>query len=175
MELSRVVIKSDDSSEERDGFAFDAKYTLTDIFYLSGIYYQYSDSDFDYDRYLLGFGGKYEINKQLIPYAQIEHVTLDADSRYGSDNVKYWILGVGLSGRYNRIGYKVALTHYEAISDTIEKYSGYYAEIYFSINKKYLLAQKLNLLMILEIYITTHSDIIFNRKHMLTRSSTVTT
>ena len=138
LEISRVEVDLERGGN-LNGYGVDAKFSLNNIFYLSGTYQDYSSSDIaDVNRYLFGFGARYEINKLLTPYAQIEHVTVDSTRRYSntSVNLNYWMLGAGISGVTNGFGYKLAITHYEAISDTLDNYSGYYAEIYYAINKK---------------------------------------
>ena len=142
IELARVKIDSERGSD-LDGFGVDAKFSLNDIFYLSGTFQDYSSDISEHERYLLGFGARYKINKQLSPYAQIEHVTVDSTNRFINSSINYWMLGVGISGVANDFGYKVAITHYEEISGINKNYSGYYAEIYYAISKQFSMGVEL--------------------------------
>ena len=137
VEASRLVLKSDDNSQDEEGYGLGAKYALDDIFYLSGMYQVYDIGASDVDRYILGIGGRYNINNQLIPYAQLDRVKIKVKSKFGNADVDYWIISAGISGTLRNFGYKLALTQYEAISENLGSgsESGYYVEAYYSINK----------------------------------------
>ena len=129
-----------DSSSDADGFEIKASHDIDDYIYLSGTYQDYSFTDEDYTRWLAGLGGKYQISEQFIPYIQAEYVDLSGDSLGVSFDFNYRIYSLGFAGTINNFGYKAALIHYD--SSDIPDENGYYAELFYSLNKNISLGLK---------------------------------
>ena len=137
--LSRVHIEADGSNEYLKGFALDSKLRLNESFFFSGKYQRYSITSTDVDRILFGFGGKYEMNPNISPFAQVDYVYIKSKNNASEISIKYWILGLGIVGSFNQLSYKLGISHYEPISDNavFPEETGRFAEVYYSANNSF--------------------------------------
>jgi len=126
------------SPDEPDGLELKVSYDIGDYVYLSGTYQDWNYSFTDITRWLAALGGKYQINEQFIPYAQVEYVEFRGGALNSS--ISYRIYSMGFAGTISDFGYKAALTRYNS-SDFPDE-NGYYAELFYSLNKNISLGLK---------------------------------
>ena len=136
-ELSKVDIPLDAPSEDLKGFGLDAKWSLNDTIYLSGIYQQYDNSTSDINRKIIGIGALTEINKYVIPFGQIDYIHLTSKSFNSKATMNQWRLSAGISGALNHIGYKIGFSRYFVNENNVSDATVMLAEIFYSINNKF--------------------------------------
>lgn len=132
LEISRVVLTSDEMSDDFKGFGIESKYSINTNMYLNTTYQNYGVSDTDIDRIKVGVGGEYAVNEYVSPLGQLDYVYVDSKSNNFSAVIKYWIIGIGISGSIDNLTYKAGISRYQAISAEIESDTGHFAEVFYS-------------------------------------------
>jgi len=137
LEVSRIILQSDTSGENPEGFGIDSKYTLNEMVYLTAAYQQYGTSSNDIDRILVGFGAKYTVNENVTPFAQFTYVDIESSTSSLSVGINYWIIGLGVAGEFEKISYKAGLNRYVESSLNAADDTGFFIEAYYSINNEF--------------------------------------
>jgi len=146
VELTIVNVSIDEGSDSA-GLGVEGKLKISDNFYANAAYQKLSNSDTENDRGFIGLGMKYEVNKYLVPFSQIDYVNINGKFKTSSDSLslKQYRIGVGVAGSVSDIQYKLGLSRYFIEGNEVKDETIEFLEAFYSINNSFSVGGKAEL------------------------------